>query len=241
MSAKYTLGASVSCFDLFNLEKQFEQIHNAPVDFLHFDVVDGSFNSCIILGLPLLTAIRPHTKLPIDVHLAVYHPERFIEQFAEEGADIISIHPEGTDDLLGNFERIRRLHCIPALALRSETCADKSLLPALEQAVFVTKLTVDPGFSGQKIQGDSFAKMKALRKLMDENGIQTPIVADGNVNPITIPDLAESGASILIGGTSGLFLQGKTVRENAEAMLMALANFNVHHKKAQKANKDKNA
>ena len=223
MTAKYTLGASVSCFDLFNLEKQFEQIHCAPVDFLHFDVVDGSFNRCIILGLPLLTAIRPHTKLPIDVHLAVYQPERFIEQFAEEGADIISIHPEGTDDLLGNLERIRKLHCTPALALRSETCVDKSLLPALEQAIFVTKLTVDPGFSGQKIQQSSFAKMRELKKLMDDNNICTPIVADGNVNPLTIPDLVKSGASILIGGTSGLFLRGSTVKENACAMLHALA------------------
>ena len=219
MPAKYTLGASVSCFDLFNLEKQFEQIHDAPVDYLHFDVVDGSFNRCIILGLPLLAAIRPHTGLPIDVHLAVYRPEHFIEQFAEAGADIISIHPEGTKDLLGNFERIRKLNCIPALALRSESSADKSLLPALEQALFVTKLTVDPGFSGQKIQESSFAKMRELRKLMDDNGIRTPIVADGNVNPLTIPALVKAGASMLIGGTSGLFIKNRTVKEQAALLL----------------------
>lgn len=225
MSAKYTLGASVSCFDLFNLEEQFKQIHDAPVDFLHFDVVDGSFNECIILGLPLLAAIRPHTKLPIDVHLAVYQPERFIEQFAEEGADIISIHPEGTNDIIGNFERIRKLHCQPALALRSETCADKSLLPVLEQALFITKLTVNPGFSGQKIQEDSIKKMMELRRLMDDNGIKTPIVADGNVNPATIPSLVQAGATVLIGGTSGLFLKGRTVKENAQAMLKAMVPF----------------
>ena len=218
---KYTLGASVSCFNLFNLEKQFEEIHNAPVDFLHYDVVDGSFNRCLILGLPLLAAIRPNTKLPIDVHLAVYQPERFIKQFTEAGADIISIHPEGTDDLLGNFDLIRKLGRAPALALRSETDADKSLLPALEQALFVTKLTVNPGFSGQKIQHEAIAKIRNLKKLMDDNGIKTPIVADGNVNPSTIPVLVEAGASMLIGGTSGLFLQNKTVKENALAMLKA--------------------
>jgi ribulose-phosphate 3-epimerase len=222
MPVKYTLGASVSCFDLFNLEKQFAQIHDAPVDFLHYDVVDGAFNQCIILGLPLLAAIRPHTTLPIDVHLAAYEPERFIEQFAEAGADIISIHPEGTGDVLGAFERIRKLRCIPALALRSETCADASLLPALEQALFVTKLTVNPGFSGQKIQEGAFVKMRALRKLMDGSGIRTPIAADGNVNPATIPALVEAGASMLIGGTSGLFLKGKTVKESAAAMLSAM-------------------
>jgi ribulose-phosphate 3-epimerase len=221
MGARYTLGASVSCFDLFNLEKQFEQIHASLVDFLHYDVVDGNFNRCLILGLPLLAAIRPHTRLPIDVHLAAYQPERFIEQFAGAGADIISIHPEGTGDAAGVFEKIRKLHCTPALALRSETPADKSLLPLLEQALFVTKLTVDPGFSGQQMQDQALDKLRALRKLMDDNGIHTPIAADGNVNPSTIPALIEAGASMFIGGSSGLLLKGKTVKESAALMLEA--------------------
>jgi ribulose-phosphate 3-epimerase len=222
----YTLGASVSCFDLFNLEKQFEQIHEAPVDFLHYDVVDGKFNQCIILGLPLLAAIRPHTRLPIDVHLAVYQPERFIEQFARAGADIISIHPEGTDDAAGVFDKIRKFNCTPALALRSETSADESLLPILKQALFVTKLTVNPGFSGQKMQSHALDKLKALRKLMDDNGVHTPIAADGNVNPATIPTLIEAGASMFIGGSSGLFLKGKTVKESAALMLEAVRTRN---------------
>jgi ribulose-phosphate 3-epimerase len=222
MAVRYTLGASVSCFDLFNLERQFAEIHDAPVDFLHYDVVDGDFNNCIILGLPLLEAIRPHTKLPVDVHLAVYRPQRFIEQFARAGADIITIHAEGTGDAAGCFDLIRSCGAAPALALRSETEADKKLLPLLEQALFVTKLTVNPGFAGQTLQNAALTKMKALRKLMDSNGIAVPIAADGSVNPATIPALAEAGASMLIGGSSGLFLPGKTVQKNARAMLTAL-------------------
>lgn len=220
--ARYTLGASVSCFDLFNLERQFAEIHDAPVDFLHYDVVDGDFNNCIILGLPLLEAIRPHTKLPVDVHLAVYRPERFIEQFARAGADIITIHPEGADNPARCFELIRRCGALPALALRSETEAEKNLLPLLEESLFITKLTVNPGYAGQTLQGDALAKMKALRTLMDRNGIAVPIAADGSVNPATIPALAEAGASMLIGGSSGLFRPGGTVKENARAMLAAL-------------------
>lgn len=222
MHDNMTLGASVSCLDLFRLEKQFEEIHAAPIDFLHFDVVDGRFNRCIILGLPLLASIRPHTKLPIEVHLAVFDPERYIEQFAEAGADIISIHAEGTGDLLGDFERIRQCGAKPALALRSETEAPETLLAALEQALYVIKLTVDPGFSGQRIQPDAFERMRALRELMDANGIHTPIAADGNVNAATIPTLKANGASMLIGGTSGLFLPDRPVRECAEALLYAL-------------------
>jgi len=216
------LGASVSCFDLYNLEKQFAGIHEAPVDFMHFDVVDGRFNRCIILGLPLLEAIRPHTRLPIEAHLAVYEPEAFIEQFAKAGADIISIHPEGTDDVPGAFRRIRDCGAKPALALRSETGPDPALLEACAQAEYIIKLTVNPGFSGQKIQPAAFEKMAALRRMLDENGIGTPICADGNVNPATIPALVRHGARMLIGGTSGLFLKDRTVKECAEAMLLAM-------------------
>jgi ribulose-phosphate 3-epimerase len=220
-----TLGASVSCFDLFNLERQLIEVHAASIDFLHYDIVDGSFNNCIILGLPLLEAIRPHTRLPIDVHLAVYDPSRFIDQFAEAGADIISIHPEGSNDLQKDFDHIRKVGCIPALALRSETVVEDALLPILEQAAFVTKLTVNPGFSGQEIQPAAFGKMKSLRQLMDVNGIQTPIVADGNVNLLTIPELVDSGASMFIGGTSGLFLKDRSVKVNAEILL---SEINAH-------------
>ena len=222
MENKMILGGSASCFDLFNLERQFEGIHDAPVDFVHFDVVDGRFNQCIILGLPTLQMMRPHTGLPIEVHLAVYEPERYIRQFVEAGADIVTVHPEGTKNVTEAFEYIRSLGAKPALAFRSETVASEELLPAMEQAEYIIKLTVDPGFSGQKIQPAAFEKMLAMRRMMDEHGIGTPIAADGNVNVSTIPTLVENGAGMLIGGTSGLFLKGKTVRECAEAMLRAM-------------------
>lgn len=92
----------------------------------------------------------------------------------------------------------------------------------MEQAEYIIKLTVNPGFSGQQIQPAAFEKMKALRDMMDAHGIGTPIAADGNVNVKTIPTLVEYGADMLIGGTSGLFLKGKTVKECAEAMLAAM-------------------
>ncbi len=222
MEKKLVLGGSVSCFDLFNLEKQFEGIHQAPVDFMHFDVVDGSFNQCIILGTPTLQMMRPHTELPIEVHLAVYEPERFIKQFVDAGADIITIHPEGTKDVMATFDYIRSLGAKPALAFRSETVVTEDLLPAMEQSEYIIKLLVNPGFSGQKIQPAAFEKMLAMREMMDAHGIGTQIAADGNVNVNTIPTLVKNGAGMLIGGTSGLFLKDKSVKECAEAMLAAM-------------------
>lgn len=165
------LGGSASCFNLYNLEKQFQELTEAPVDFIHFDVVDGRFNECFILGLPTLQMMRPHTALPIEVHLAVYEPEKYIKQFVDAGADIITIHPEGTKDIMGVFELIRSLGAKPALAFRSETIANEDMLPAMEQSAYIIKLTVNPGFSGQKIQPAAFEKMLAMRKMMDSHGI----------------------------------------------------------------------
>jgi len=223
MKSPMILGGSASCFDLYNLERQLEEIHAAPVDFIHFDVVDGRFNRCFILGLPLLETLRRHTSLPIEVHLAVYEPELFVEQFVRAGADIVSIHPEGTDRPRECFDLIRRLGARPALALRAETEPTQALLPLVEEAEYVVKLMVNPGFSGQPIQSAAFEKMRRLREMMDAHGVDTPIAADGNVHCGTIPELARNGAGMLIGGTSGLFLKGKTVAESARAMLDCLS------------------
>jgi ribulose-phosphate 3-epimerase len=217
------LGGSASCFDLYNLERQMEEIHQAPIDFIHFDVVDGRFNRCFILGLPLLETLRKHTQLPIEVHLAVYDPERYVEQFVRAGADIVSIHPEGTDRPMECFRLIRSLGARPALALRAETEPTEVLLPLLSESEYVVKLMVNPGFSGQQIQSAAFEKMRRLREMMDAHGVDTAIAADGNVHCATIPELARSGAEMLIGGTSGLFLKGRPLAESANSMLECLS------------------
>ena len=247
MKNNYVLAGSASCFDLYELRAQLEQIHDAPVDVIHYDIVDGRFNQCLILGLPTLQNMRPHTQLPIEVHMAVYEPERYLKQFIDSGADLVSVHPEGMKGVMEGkydmlhafgevkdvFAQIRSLGAEPALAFRSETLLDQAMvdtlspeerrdvLDVLEEAAYIVKLTVNPGFAGQQIQPAAFAKMKALRDLLDANGIETKIAADGNVHAGTIPTLVEHGAGMFIGGTSGLFLRGKTVRECAQVMLAA--------------------
>ena len=227
MKSRMILGGSASCFDLYNLEKQLREIHDSPIDFIHFDVVDGRFNRCFILGLPLLETLRKHSTLPIEVHLAVYEPERYVEQFIRAGADIVSIHPEGTDHPQECFELIRSLGARPALALRAETEPTEALLPLLAESEYVVKLMVNPGFSGQKIQSAAYDKMRRLREMMDAHGIDTAIAADGNVHCATIPELARNGAEMLIGGTSGLFLPDRPVAESARTMLDCLNSYRL--------------
>ncbi len=152
----------------------------------------------------------------------MYDPERYVEQFVRAGADIVSIHPEGTDHPEECFDLIKSLGARPALALRAETEPTEALLGLLAESEYVVKLMVNPGFSGQQIQGAAFDKMRRLRGMMDAHGVDTAIAADGNVHAATIPELARNGAEMLIGGTSGLFLKHKSVAESARAMLDAL-------------------
>ncbi|MFW6180446.1 MAG: ribulose-phosphate 3-epimerase [Spirochaetota bacterium] len=199
------IGASVSCADLADLRGELERLEEAGIDYLHYDVIDGRFNDTFILGVPTLAAIRRHTDLPIEVHLAVYEPERYLDQFIDAGADYLAVHPEGTDRLYQVVERIAGAGKGPVLALRPESGAD--LVPAelLDRFCWILKLTVNPGYAGQSFQQRSLAHLAELRGLIASRGLRTPIAADGNINPRTVPRVVRAGARMLVGGSSGLF------------------------------------
>ena len=218
---KITLAASVSCMDFCNLGAHIAAVEDSSVGFFHFDVVDGRFNNCIILGLPILESMRERTKLPIEVHLAVYEPEKYIEQFVKAGADYIAVHYEAMDNPRYVFELIQKYGAVPVLAYKATTCVDKNFADLISFVPWVLKLTVNPGFSGQKIQPASFEHIKSMREQINESGLDVGIQADGNININTIESVVSAGADMLTGGTSGLFLKGKTVAQNAEAMLIS--------------------
>lgn len=214
-----TLTASVSCFNLYNMESQLPLIEEAGISLLHFDVVDGRFNDCIILGIPTLEALRPHTNLPVEVHLGVYEPEKFIKQFAKAGADYIAVHYEATIYHEKIFDMILNAGAKSLLALKAETGAEEGVVRLLPYVDWVVKLTVDPGYSGQSIKKDSIEKIRELRRAITKAGLNTGIEADGNINPCTIPAIVEAGANILTGGSTGLFLKDKSIKEAAQQML----------------------
>ena len=216
------LTASVSCMNLFNLKEDIRRVHASNVSMLHFDVVDGRFNDCIILGTPTLKALRPHTHLPIEVHLAVYEPEKYIKQFADAGADYIAVHYESDTkkNLLKCIDKICSLDMRPVLALKAQTSTDDDIIELSKHVSWILKLTVEPGFSGQTIKNESYERIRELRQALNDEGLPLRIQADGNVNEKTIPKLVESGADILTGGTSGLFLPGIDVNIAADRLLI---------------------
>ena len=218
------LAASVSCMDMLHLKRDVERVNKSSVSFLHFDVVDGRFNECFILGTPTLQAIKRVSQLPIEVHLAVYEPDKYLALFREAGADYITVQYEADTkkNLKKTFGKIRALGAVPVLALKAQTDVDDGVIELAKEVPWILKLTVNPGFSGQQIQPEAYEKIRALKKELIKNKCQTRIQSDGNMNGDTIPKAVAAGADIITGGTSGLFIKGKSIkRASSEILLIA--------------------
>lgn len=213
------ISASVSCMDLCNLETAMKEVEESPVSFYHFDVVDGRFNQCFILGETTLEQMSKKASLPIEVHLATYHPEKYIKRFIEAGAKYVAVHYEAMKHPLDIFWQIRECGGIPILAYRAETGPVKDFAILAKEVPWILKLMVHPGFAGQKMQPSAIEHIKEMKKIINENNLDTLIQADGNINESTVEKVVEAGADILTGGTSGLFLKDKTVKECCQKLM----------------------
>lgn len=213
------VSASVSCMDLGHFDESIKKVEESSVSFFHYDVVDGQFNKCYILGDMLCEYLKKHSKLPVEVHLAVYDVDTYIDVFAGKGVDYIAVHYEALKNPQETFAKIRSLGAQPVLAYRCDTAPKEDLIELAPQCAWILKLTVNPGFAGQKIKPDAINHIKMMSDMLKANNIATRIQADGNVNANTTKMLAEAGATIFTGGTSGLFLKERTVQENIDLLL----------------------
>lgn len=170
-------------------------------DYVHFDVMDGSFVPAITFGHGLCKAVRPYTKLPIDVHLMVEHPETQIEAFAKAGADIITIHVEADRHTHRTLQRIRALGCKSGVVLNPGTpvCMAE---PVLDLCDIVLVMSVNPGAGGQVFNPGALEKLRALRQMAAERGLDFEIEVDGGINPETARLCREAGANVLVAGNS---------------------------------------
>jgi ribulose-phosphate 3-epimerase len=182
----------------------------AGVDALHLDVMDGAFVPNITFGADTLRAVRAVTALPIEVHLMVQAPERFLEQFASAGASILTVHYEATPHAHRALSAVRDLGLRAGLALNPGTPAllAQDLVPALD---LLLVMTVNPGFGGQRFIPTMLPKLRAARRLLDEVGSAAELEVDGGVDPVNAPAAVEAGATSLVAGSS-IFGSGDVAR-----------------------------
>ena len=173
----------------------------AGADALHLDVMDGLFVPNISFGLPVIKALRAHTKLPFDVHLMIVNPERYLERFAEVGADWITVHYEATEDPAAALKAIRKLSCRAGLSVKPATPIEE-IYPLLPYCDMVLIMTVEPGFGGQALIPACLDKAHALSAEIARQGLSVKIEADGGINEKTAAAVREAGVDIMVAGSS---------------------------------------
>ncbi|KPL22606.1 MAG: hypothetical protein AMJ93_06810 [Anaerolineae bacterium SM23_84] len=215
---------SIMCADLTCLGDQVQALEQAGADLFHFDIMDGHFVENFTLSPTILAAIRELTVVPIEAHLMISEPRRYLQMCADAGANIITVHVEVCPRPYQVLAKIKDLGCVPALALNPATplCF---LDYVLQEAGIVVIMTVDPGFAGQEFIAATLPKIRELRERIDQLNLDVEIQVDGHINRETIPLVVEAGADILVLGTSGLFSLPGTLRENIEAVKQQAASL----------------
>jgi ribulose-phosphate 3-epimerase len=213
------IGPSMMCADWGNLKANIQMLDRGGVDYYHFDIMDGNFVPNFTMGPDTLRTLRSYTSKPFDVHLMVEEPDRYIDMFAEAGANYISVHAETTTHLQRTLQRIRNYKLKAGVALNPSTPLS-NLKYVLDVTDYVCLMTVNPGFSGQQFIPSMYEKISDLQHLIQTKGLHIDIQVDGNISYDTIPRVVSLGASMLVCGTSSLFLS-----EDLEQAASKLVNF----------------
>ena len=189
---------SILSADFANLERDIKAVTEAGADWLHVDVMDGHFVNNITIGIPVVASLKKVAKIPLDVHLMIEKPERYVEGFIKAGADYLTIHVESTADPKKVLEQIRSLGAKPGITLRPGTAVE-AVLPYLPLVDLVLVMTVEPGFGGQEFRQDQLPKIAKLRAEIDSKKLPCLIEVDGGVNDKTVGFLKD--ADVLVAGS----------------------------------------
>ncbi|BDH46927.1 ribulose-phosphate 3-epimerase [Salmonella enterica subsp. enterica serovar Choleraesuis] len=207
------LGASLMCADVLKLGEQIIELEKAGIDFYHIDIMDGQFVDNFALSIDFIKSIKPLTSKPIDVHLMVDKPERYIEPLVMAGADIITVHAEAVTHLHGVLTGIRRHGVKAGVALNPSTNVE-SLGYVVDLIDVLLIMTVNPGFAGQTFIDTMHEKIAFASQWLKQRGSHAVIEVDGNIGHHTIPPCAAEGASMYVLGTSALFHSRGTLIQN---------------------------
>lgn len=190
---------SVLTADFVHLNDAIKELDNAGTDLWHLDVMDGIFVPNISFGMPVVASIRKATSTPLDVHLMIDRPHRYIEHFAKAGADIIGFHIEAGSPVAKTLKQIRSLGKKSCLTIKPKTPA-KDVFPYLELCDMILVMSVEPGFGGQKFMPEALDKIRIIKQEIDKRNLNCDIEVDGGINLETAPLCVEAGANVLVTG-----------------------------------------
>nr|WP_330363326.1 ribulose-phosphate 3-epimerase [Butyrivibrio sp. FCS006] len=195
------LSPSILAADFKNLGQQIVDVDNAGAQYIHIDVMDGSFVPSISFGMPLIKSIRSATDKVFDVHLMIVDPIRYIKEFAEIGADIITFHLEAAPDVCAVIDEIHSLGKRAGLSIKPGTPVEE-LVPYLDKVDMILVMTVEPGFGGQPFIEASYDRIKAVRAMLTERGLDTDIQVDGGITKENVRSVIAAGANVIVAGST---------------------------------------
>ena len=217
MSSAVKISPSILSADFSKLGVEISKLEKAGADLIHVDVMDGHFVPNITIGPEVIKDLKKHTSLPLDVHLMISPVHKYIKNFAEAGADIITIHPESTNNLIETINEIKKFGKKVGVSLNPKTTIDK-VLPVLGLIDLVLIMSVNPGFGGQKFIKETLEKIKLLRKEIDQKKLPVEIEIDGGINFDNAKMAIKAGVDILVSGTTIFKKNEGNIKKNIETL-----------------------
>ena len=214
---KIKISPSILSADFSQLGKEIKNLQDSGADLIHVDVMDGHFVPNLTIGPPVIKALRKYTNLPFDVHLMISPVHKYIKDYAEAGSDIITIHPEATEDLDESIKLISSLKKKVGISLNPDTSLNL-ILKHLNKIDLVLIMSVFPGFGGQKFMPEVLKKIEALRDLKKEQNLNFDIEVDGGINFTNSKKVINAGANILVSGTAIFKENNGDLKKNIETL-----------------------
>ena len=214
---KIQISPSILSADFSQLGSEIKKLEEGGADLIHVDVMDGHFVPNLTIGPPVIKNLRKYTKLPFDVHLMISPVHEYIENYANAGADIITIHPEATENLKESISLIKKFGKKVGVSLNPKT-EIKTLIDEIDNVDLVLVMSVNPGFGGQKFMPEVLDKIKELKKIRDKNQYHFDIEVDGGINFSNSKTVLEAGADILVSGTTVFKENDGNIKTNIEKL-----------------------